>query len=238
MKKHLILLVTAVTILFFSSCRKVTGEGQIETEVRMHSNFSGIQTGIPITIYFTRSSDSKVQIKAQRNILNIIRTSVEGNNLNVDFRSNTIVKSYTPIELHISSPSLEEIHMDCSGTVQVKGTIVTNNLLTEISSTGSLIIDSVQIANELKAEVNGSGSINILSGQTATEDISINGRGHCDAGAVKAVYTVARINGSGYARVYPLQTLSAYISGRGDLYYFGNPVISSHISGSGKIVKL
>lgn len=238
MKKIFIPIITIINIFCFSSCEKITGEGPVETEERAYNNFSGLYAAIPGTIYYTKSNNFKVQLKAQRNILDIIKTSVRGNELKLDYRSNTIVGKHNTIEIHVSAPSLESLHLDCSGTVRVTGNIISQNLHSQVSSSGSLIIDSVQITDVLRATVSGSGKINILSGQTASENITISGSGNANVSAVKALNTIARINGSGYTKVYPIQTLNAFISGSGDIYYLGNPIISSHISGSGKILKL
>jgi len=46
------------------------------------------------------------------------------------------------------------------------------------------------------------------------------------------------VSGSGTARVDVAQKLKARVSGSGDVYYEGDPVVDGDVSGSGKILKI
>ncbi len=238
MKKIIIMLLAAAIMLHFSSCKKVTGEGPVETENRAINNFSGIYTNIEGKVYFTQFPSYKVEIKAQRNIIDIIETYKSGNDLILRFKKNVYVSNSTDIVINISAPALENLQLSGFGNVYMQGNFTAPNFSTGVSGSGNLSADNLQITNTLTAKVNGSGNIKVVNGQAKKDDVSISGSADIDLLGVKADEAVIKISGSGNTKVYAVQTLNASISGSGKVYYLGNPSISTQISGSGKVVKM
>jgi Putative auto-transporter adhesin, head GIN domain len=238
MKKIVIMLLAAATMLNFYSCKKVVGEGPVQTENRTVNNFTGIAANFDGTIYFTQSPNYKVEIKAQRNIIDIIETYKSGNELIVKFRNNLNVSARTDIIVNISAPSLESLHLIGSGNVFMLGNFTAPQFNTGVSGSGSIAADNLQITNKLTAYISGSGSLKAVTGAAKTKDIGVSGSGNIDLSGIIADTVEARVSGSGTAKVYAVQTLHASISGSGTVRYLGNPVITTHISGSGKVVRL
>ena len=238
MKSLSIMLLGAATLCAFSSCEKIAGEGPVETESRSVNNFSGIATNIDCIVYFKQSPEFNVEISAQRNMLNLIETYNSGNDLILKFKNGVKVGHHTDISVYISAPSVENLQLNGSGDVHFKGDFTGNQFNAALSGSGNLIIDHLQIKDALTASVSSSGNVRVLAGTVNTESVKISGSGNVDLLAVKATAALAKINGSGTLKVNVTQKLDVTVSGSGNVFYYGNPVINSHISGSGRVVRL
>ena len=91
MKKLSILFSTAI-LLFFSSCEKVTGEGDLRTETRTTGNFTGIEAKVSGNLYYVQGNENKIELTAQQNILNVIETPIINNKLVVRFKNDVRVR--------------------------------------------------------------------------------------------------------------------------------------------------
>ena len=238
MKNSSFILLAAATLCSFSSCKKVEGEGPVETESRSVSNFSGIAANIGGTVYFSQAPEFKVELSAQRNMLNLIETDKAGNDLILKFKNGVNVGHHTDIRVHISAPSLENLQLNGSGKVHVTGDFVANQFNAALNGSGNLLIDNLRINDLLTSGVNGSGNIRVLAGTVDTENVKIIGSGNVDLSAVKATTSIAKISGSGTIKLNVVKNLDVTVSGSGNVFYYGNPVINTHIFGTGRVVRL
>jgi hypothetical protein len=238
MKKIIVMLLAAATMLNFYSCKKVIGVGPIETENRSIDNFTGIAANFSGNIYFTQSPGYKVEIKAQRNIIDIIETYKNGSDLVVKFRPHSTVINSKDVIVNISAPSLQHLHFGGSGNVYIQGNFTAPQFTTSVSGSGNLTADNLQITNTLNAYVSGSGGLKALTGMAKSGSVNLSGSGNIDLAGVVTDAVKASISGSGTVKVNVVQLLDATVSGSGTVRYSGNPVITTRISGSGKVVRL
>jgi len=236
MKKLLAVLFVATTAILYTSCTKVVGEGPVVTETRAVSNFTGISSGMSGQVNFTIGPVFKVEVKAQRNILDVLRTYVSNGVLEIDFKNNVHVSAHEVIVVNITAPTANFLRLSGSGNMDVQGDLVTNNLELNISGSGNITVQNAWVAEKINARISGSGDMKILTGAAKNEDLTISGSGSLNFSGVGAENAITQISGSGNIKVDLLHTLDAHISGSGSVYYHGNPIISAHISGSGKVL--
>ncbi len=229
------MLAAAAALFMFPSCEKVKGEGPLQTETRAISNFTGVSASIAGKINYKIDPVFKVEITAQRNILDVIETSLVNGHLLVKVKNGVYIKTNEEITVNISAPTADYLRLSGSGDLTVTGNVVAANLDLNISGSGSIIVPSVTIADKIEAVISGSGSMSILGGTAKNEDLRISGSGKFNVDAVAAEKAVITISGSGDAKVKLSQALDATISGSGSIFYRGNPLITTHISGSGKV---
>jgi hypothetical protein len=177
----------------------------------------------------------KVEITAQRNILDVIQATRSNGHLLLKIKDGVRVKSNEEIIVNISAPTGDYFHVSGTGDLVVTGNINTTDLDMGISGTGNLTVPAVSIASKIKAEISGTGNINVLAGSTKNEELRISGSGKLLLEGVAAENVEATISGSGDMKVNVSHSLDATISGSGSVYYHGNPIISASISGSGKV---
>jgi hypothetical protein len=234
-----ITIILAVFILAgFSSCRKVSGEGPIITETRNETGFSGVAISIPADVVYKQSATYKVEIKAQRNIIDLIESPVVNGELRLRFKHNVNLRSYDKVIVTISSPDIYSLSLSGSGRLDVSDPIITPRMRLALSGSANVNIDSLKSAGRIETVVSGSGNVSIRSGSSLQTDILVSGSGKINMEGVVANNADVSISGSGDVRSNAQQNLKVRISGSGSLYYRGTPSITSNISGSGKVIKL
>ena len=238
MKKLIFMLAAAATLILSSSCKKVVGEGDLQTEIRNVTDFSGVSASIGGKIYYKIDPVFKVEIIAQRNILEVIQTTKQNGYLLLKVKDGVRIKSNEEITVNISAPTADFLHLSGTGDLAVMGNIISANLDMGISGTGNITVQSVTVTDKIDASISGSGDIIVQSGVAKNEDLRISGNGKLFIDGVVAEKAKTTISGSGDMQVNLSQTLDATISGSGSVYYRGNPLISTQVSGSGRVKPL
>jgi hypothetical protein len=237
MKKS-VLVLFAAAIFILPSCRKVVGDGPLVTETRSTGNFTGVASGISGKVYITIGPVMKVDVTGQQNILNILNTHVVNGILKIDFKNDVRIKSHEEIVAHITMPALDYLRLSGSGNMDVQGDVVTNNLDINVSGSGNIAVEQAAVDNKINATVSGSGNIKVMDGSAKKIDLTISGSGGIEMPDVPSENATTHTSGSGIMKINVIKTLESSISGSGSVYYYGNPVISAHISGSGKLIPL
>ncbi|HEX3168275.1 MAG TPA: head GIN domain-containing protein [Chitinophagaceae bacterium] len=238
MKKLFFMLAAAAALLTSSSCKKVVGEGDLQTETRNITDFSGVSASIGGKIYYKIDPVYKVEITAQRNILDVIEATKTSGHLLLKVKEGVRIKSNEEITVNISAPTADYLHLSGTGDLAVIGNINAVNLDMAISGTGNITVQSVSVTDKINANISGTGDITVQSGVAKNEDLRISGSGKLFIDGVAAEKATTTISGSGDMQVNLSQALDATISGSGSVYYRGHPLISTSISGSGKVKPL
>ena len=235
--KKLSILFSASLLLFFSSCERITGEGELRTETRTTANFSGIEAEVSGNVFYTEGPENKVELTAQQNILNVIETPIINNKLVIRFKNNVQVRKHELITIRVTAPSISSLNSSGSGNVTVVSPLNANVLSFNLSGSGGMSLPNITTGH-LEATISGSGNISIAGGTTNSEKIKISGSGTIDAQQVLAKSVTTTTSGSGNIRVHATETLDVTISGSGSVFYLGTPIINTDISGSGKVIHL
>ncbi|RYZ48541.1 MAG: DUF2807 domain-containing protein [Sphingobacteriales bacterium] len=237
MKKISLALLLVLSIISFSSCRKVVGEGPAVTENRSTPDFTGIEMGLPGDMYYTPGNNFKVEITAQRNIVDIIETYVSDNVLKVKIKNSVNIKSHEPVIVKITAPDVNWLGVNGSGNIKVLEPFAPATTTLSVNGSGNMTLSKLT-ADELHAKISGSGNIQVYNGNAARETLSISGSGLLDLAGLTAVQASTSTSGSGTIRVNVVSNLDCKISGSGVVMYKGNPKVSSNISGSGRVIPL
>lgn len=241
MKTTRLILVSALAIaVSFTSCKKhifnsIKGKGGTVTEVRALTGFNKISLDIDADITYTQDSVYFVEISAQQNVLDVIKTEISAGELEIEFSK--WVRKHSNIEIIIHSPDLREVDLDGSGNFESTGMLTTTGLDLEVSGSGNVVLAGVT-AEELDADISGSGNIYISGGVVTNEEVNISGSGNIEIDDLTANNSNAKISGSGSISVWVLEQLDATISGSGDIKYKGNPIVNTNISGSGSVIHI
>ena len=234
MKKISVLLGMA-SMIVFTSCEKVVGEGILVSETRTTAPFNGIESEISGNVIYTQGNDYKVELTAQQNILNVMETPVLSGQLVVRFKNNVRVKSHEQITTKVTAPTITGIGLSGSGNVSVLSPLTGGNFSFRLSGSGDMSLPTIT-CNNLETNISGSGSITIAGGTATTENFKISGSGDIDARNVLAKIVSTTTSGSGTLRLAASEKLDVKISGSGSVYYWGTPIVSTDISGSGRVI--
>jgi hypothetical protein len=203
---------------------------------RQVSGFNAVASAGPFNVHIKLDGNESVKVDADADIINDIETVVEGNTLNIRFkdhhnRHNDVHKA----EVYVEARSLNELTNSGSGSVKVDGTISAGNFKAILSGSGN-ISTSVK-AEDIHAVISGSGSIK-LSGSTSNANLIVTGSGEIEAKGLKTSSVTAVITGSGNVYIEAEKSVSAHITGSGSVVYSGNAsIINSRYTGSGRVSK-
>ncbi len=204
----------AACSVFTVNLNIVKGSGNVSSETRNLSGFSGIDLQGSADVDVAFGEPESVVVEAEDNILPLIETKVQNGQLVISTKPNTNLSTTKPVRVHVKMKSLDAVSISGSGSVTAPG----------------------MIADSVKVDLSGSGNIN-LSGSAKNANITLGGSGNVLCDQLKASSVKVVVSGSGNAKVYASDSLDATVSGSGNIQYSGNPAqVNKNISGSGSIV--
>lgn len=239
MKKLIvIILLLATGQLFAQPWKSIKGDGQLKKETRAVSDFSSISSRGSIEVKITKGHSDNIEVEADENLLPYIETNVENGKLVIQTKKNINIKSASKMVVYVSMTVIKSLQVSGSGNIEATGTF-TGDETSEISVSGSgnIHLSSVSFKDASFA-ISGSGNITAKGGSANDLSVSVRGSGNVYVNDISAENVEVKISGSGNAKVTSEKSLSANISGSGNVFYKGNAKnISSKVNGSGKLIK-
>jgi hypothetical protein len=218
MKKIHYLAIVLSVLSFFTSCildsNCKTGSGDITSSTRKTSYFENIVIKGSCDIVIKKGDSLSVIVKDYSNLIDLIETKVDKNELVVSYKKGTCV-SNSKLEVAITIPHLRGVEIDGSGSVKANGNFREPSIHANISGSGDIFFNLTDTTGFLKSKISGSGTVDAMNSV-------------CDS-------TNAEINGSGDISVNTLKYLKARISGSGTITYKGSPKTDVKVSGSGEV---
>ncbi|UOQ68712.1 head GIN domain-containing protein [Hymenobacter volaticus] len=235
------LLFPLLAVLALTSCDnehniigpRVRGTGPTESEIRTLDNFNRVDLKMDAEVILTQGSPQQVRVEAQRNVLDVLETELNGDELQLEF-GRVNVRDHDPIKIYITVPNLTEVQLSGSGKIRSSTPWSASTCEVKVSGSGSVAMDFTQ-ATSLRTNVSGSGEAQV-KGISQSHNINISGSGQVKATDLSTQDTYVAITGSGRSYVRAERTLSAEISGSGSVYYKGSPTINTRITGSGRVL--
>lgn len=238
MKKLTTAILVTATALGSVSCKKdVVGDGPIITETRSVQSFTGIDLRMNGNVYYTVGTERKLEITARQSIHSMLETTVIDNRLVIRYRNGKTYDADESIRINITAPALKSFLLNTSGSIYVMNDLQTNDLVLRSWGSGGIYLQKVTTAN-LDAETTVSGRITVADGTATNAKSKTKGSGKIDLSAVAAKTASAHTLGSGEIKVRVSDHLDVTIDGSGSVYFSGYPFISTHISGTGRLVRL
>lgn len=220
----------------FVGGKRVRGNGNVQTENRMASNFTGVSSFGSFDVYITQGSAYSIKVEAEDNLLPYIETEAEGGVLKIKTRNGYSIRTRKDIKVYISAPAYSMLSNFGSGNIISQGKLNSTSAMdVELTGSGDIRLDVNTPA--ISADITGSGVIT-LNGETKDFKGGIMGSGDIKAGDLKAENADVEIMGSGSVEIYASVKVSADIRGSGDVRYRGPANVSSDVSGSGTVKKV
>ncbi len=240
MKKILVFGIIISTALitgcyYHGPCLK--GNGNLLSEVRDISGFTGVSNTASFEVYVNQSDEFRVEVITDENLLPMIETYVAGRTLIIRTKDNACYRSNSPVTVYVTLPELELLELNGSGRV------FADKSETEIfecanSGSGYMGIDSV-FAGELALANSGSGSINLSGAYVEKVTLIQSGSGDIDAGFIfesKEVTIRHSSSGKVWTTLLAGDRVDATLSGSGRIYLAGDVTESNYtLSSSGTI---
>jgi hypothetical protein len=219
-----------------ASCNKehLGGSGTYITENRTEANFTGIENSGDFKVILQKSNTFSIKVHGEDNIVPNIVTSVKDGILKIQYKRNNTSYRHELVTITIGSPLIDHIDLQGSGSIESNHTWIVPAFSGSIKGSG--FIRYAAITSSINVSVSGSGFMS-LGGNTLQATCAISGSGNIHAFDLVAKEATITISGSGSTEITVLSKLNATINGSGAIIYKGNPHITKHINGSGKLVK-
>lgn len=211
----------------------VSGNGDVVTRERNIPEFTGISVSAGIDVYITQASEENVKVIADGNLLDVVKTEVQGDVLKIYASKN--IRNAASKKVYVEYVNLNKIKVSSAGDVKGENTLKTDNLDIALSSAGDLKLDV--IAQNIYINISSSGNGN-LSGKTDYLKANLSSAGDLNAFDLEAKVGDISVSSAGDARVFITEEASFKCSSAGDIVYKGDPGINQmSTSSSGSIRK-
>ena len=174
------------------------GSGNMKTEQRDVSGFKAIDVGGAFEVEITAQKDFSLEVEADDNLLQYIKTEVDGETLEIKVEKS--VKPSNPLKIRITAPDVKSLEL--SGASKVNLVNLSNDALSLDSSGASKIT---------------------LQGTTGNFDVEMSGASKLDAENLKAENVSIDSSGASHATVFVTGDLKADLSGATNVTYTGSP---------------
>lgn len=236
-KFRILLLIAAVSITLFSSCRRfrcIKGTGSVRTETRRMTGFTKVDISGGYKVVLKQDSSESISISIDDNLFKYVETTVEGGTLRVHSRRNICPSGESTLIIGVKN--LDKI--EASGAVEIRseGRLITKDL--DIDLSGSTKIDMELNAANVRTGASGSSEI-YLKGQAASHDVDMSGSGKVEAlDFVVGKYKIST-SGASECKINVLNELDVHTSGSSDIQYRGNPgKVNNDQSGASSVKKI
>lgn len=244
MKKSIQLLVCGAFLITFianaqwSSNDKKKGNGNIVTETRTTADYDAIKISGSFDVDLVAGKEGKIIIKGEENLISAIKVEVEGDVLKIYTEKGINIRPSMGKKIQVTIPfeKISEVTLSGSGNVQSKDVIKNDKLLAKLSGSGNfyLAVDS----NTLELNLSGSGNVR-LKGNADSFTTKLSGSGDIDTTDLQSKIVDVNVSGSGNSKINCKESLTARVSGSGNIKYTGNPEKRDvKVSGSGNISKV
>jgi len=211
--------------------------GKIED--RHLTGFHAVDAGGSFDVYITQGSSESVKVEAPDEIISHIITEVDNGVLRVynkndrNFHWGDVFGNHKKIVVYIVAKDLNSIAVSGSGDVYFKEGIRAESMKLRVSGSGDMY-GRLEVKN-LETGVSGSGDVK-LGGHAENSAVNVSGSGDYEARGLVTVNTIVHVSGSGDASINASNSVSASVSGSGDVRYTGGAHnVSSSKSGSGDV---
>ncbi len=186
------------------------GSGNVASENREVGEFSKLDVSHVFQVEVTAQSEYGVEVEADDNLLQFIKTEVRGDTLHIDLDQR--VKTGNAMKIRISAPNIERV--DASGASRVNISNLKNN--------------------ELTIDTSGASKIS-LSGETGSLTVDVSGASQIDAGNLSAMISNVEASGASQVNVNVAKDLTANASGASRITYSGPAHVSKNTSGASSV---
>jgi hypothetical protein len=212
----------------------VQGNGNVVEESRPIGAFSGLDFRGVGTVYIEQGARQQLQVRAEENLIDHLRTDVQSGELVIWKDAATLVNT-RPIEYHLTVVDLDRVRLAGAGQIEASD-LDTGPLALQLSGVGGVELVNLQ-APSLDVESTGVGDLN-LSGSVQEQTVRLRNMGEYDARHLTSNVADVLVANWGSATVRVRDRLRVRINGSGSVYYIGDPIVDSSGSGSGDVVQI
>lgn len=218
------LLVALLFAVFFSSCqfssgKTVTGSGNVKTENRNLSGFTGISVQRALEVEVEQSDKFEVVVEADDNLLSHITTDVRDGILVIETDINNF-DNVNKKKIRVKMPTINSLESSSAASIKSKNTLITENLSLDASSASRIEV-SVEAEN-LTLESSSGSNIDI-HGKAIKLNAEASSGSQIEANDLLVNDIIASSSSGSSTSVHPILSLNAEASSGSSIHYFSVP---------------
>ncbi len=212
----------------------VKGNGELVTFTRDVDDYAEITIAGSFDIKLVKGTEGKLEISVEKNLKKYLVTKVKNGKLVIRWDNNFKVKPKKAINITIPFKDIEELVLAGSGDIISVDEIEATDFGIKIAGSGN--VDLKLSADDVDCTMAGSGNVTLV-GEARKLDCSKAGSGNFDGYEFICEEVHVDGAGSGNAKVYATEIISAKIAGSGNIHYKGKPKTNNtKVAGSGSII--
>ena len=232
-----ILLVSVVLItsaLLFAGCKQqIQGGGNIVRKEIEVAPFSVLEASGGYRVYLTHGAKEKVIVEADSALFEYLHIRSTGRKLQL--RSQRIDFTEVHLRVYITFTHLDRISL--SGASEVVGHEQLSFNRLSIKCSGASNVDLELNAQRLNVELSGASQAN-LNGTADRLQADLSGSSKFYASGFLVNHARVATSGASHASLHVAGKLDARASGASSITYYGNPDVSSSISGASTVNRI
>lgn len=185
-------------------------------------------------LYITQSNEQGFEVEAEATLLPAVVVYVKDKTLYIDLKS-TSASNKSKLNYYLRIKDLQKIESFSNSVISIPDGLEGKVLNLSLNSFGEA---NLKIAvDKLIAKIDGGSKIDV-KGSATEQEVQITGAGEFNGSKLVGQKAVFSIEGAGAAKAHVSDSLSAKISGEGEIKYCGKPTIIRDITGKGVVSPL
>lgn len=214
--------------------KRVTGDGNVQEEVRKPGEFRGVSTSSSVDVYLSQGQNFRVVAEADENLLEYIVTEVKNGILRI-YVDDVNIRRAERLRVYVTMKDVDYISASSAGDVIGETPIRGDDIKISASSSGDVKLEIY--ANSLSLKTSSAGDI-VLKGKADFVEASTSSAGDVKAYDLEVREAELSSSSAGDIRLTVTERLKARASSAGDIYYYGNPeFVDARSSSAGSVVK-
>ena len=230
---YLVLLFTT-TSCFVDGMTGIRGSRVVVSEDRnINSNFESIKVQQGINLYLTQGNSTEISVEADDNIIDLLMTEVNNNELKIYFEKN--VYKAKARNVYLTTNDISQIRASSGAHVKSENTLTSNTLDLDASSGSSMKI--YVNATEVTSECSSGADIDVF-GKTESFSARASSGSSIDADELESQNAIAKASSGANIDLNVSNKLTAKASSGGDIDFYGNPKeVNKSTSSGGSVSK-
>ena len=236
MKQKFVILTSAIISLFFSSCifsPSINGNGKVAQENRTTESFDEIKVSRGMNVYISLGNETKVVVRADENLLDVIETEVIGDVLKVS--TDTNIRKAKEKKVFVTTPNLKLVEAFAGSNVFSENTLKMDDLEVSASAGSNIKLE----INSGSTTASASAGSNVkLEGKSESLFAKASSGSNIKAGDLATLDCTAKVSSGANIWISAKNDFKGNASSGGNVFYSGNPSNTEiNRSSGGNVIK-
>jgi hypothetical protein len=225
----------AIVLMALSACGflYVQGNGDITVETRtLAGTFTKVSAGSTVEVIIEPGEDFQATVEIDSNLQEYVELEIRGETLFV--RNPNLFTNIWPTSavVRIVMPAIEMASVTGTGDIILGNFAVAGEFTAILSGTGDMSFPGTALS--IDATLSGTGDLS-LSGEADSLEAIVSGVGNLDSRDCAVKSADITLSGTGNAVCTVTETVTALLSGIGDLDVYGGARVSARETGLGRV---